>query len=150
MSERGYHLEFTDPGVTLNNSILDVAGKFIVSSMQGGLRSAGTSEPAGVDAPPNYRRADILAPLSKRLIPRLNTAKARRWVGARASFPDSLPVIGAMPGIANLFGAFGHGHYGLGMAPATARLLADAVLDAPANADRSGFSADRFLKGSRR
>ncbi len=145
VSERGYHLEFTDPGVSLNNSILDVAGKFIISPMEGGVRSAGTSEFAHVDAPPNYRRADILAPMSKRLIPRLNTSKSRRWVGSRPSFPDNLPVIGEMPKIRNLYGAFGHSHYGLGMGPATARLLAEAVLEDAPNADRSAVSVGRFL-----
>ncbi|MEM8776111.1 MAG: FAD-binding oxidoreductase [Pseudomonadota bacterium] len=145
VSERGYHLEFTDPQVSLNNSILDVAGKFIMSSMEGGVRSAGTSEFADVDAPPNFKRADILAPMSKRLIPRLNTEHSRRWVGARPSFPDNLPVIGAMPKVKNLYGAFGHSHYGLGMGPATARLLADSIVGVPANADRSAVAVERFL-----
>ena len=145
VSERGYHLEFSHPGVALNHSILDVQGKFIISSMAAGVRAAGTSEFAHVDAPPNFKRADILAPMSKRLIPRLNTAPSRRWVGARPSFPDNLPVIGELPGFRDLFGAFGHSHYGLGMAPATGRILADSVVGAPPNRDRSRLSATRFL-----
>ncbi len=145
VSERGYHLEFSEPGVRLNHSILDVSGKFIISSMEGGVRSAGTSEFADVGAPPNYRRADILAPMSKRLIPRLNTAQSRRWVGARPSFPDSLPVIGRLAGIRNLYGAFGHSHYGLGMAPATGRIVAESIEGSKSNLDRSCVSAERFL-----
>lgn len=145
VSERGYHLEFPEPGVTLNHSILDVAGKFIISSMETGVRSAGTSEFADVNAPPNYRRADILAPMSKRLIPRLNTRQSRRWVGARPSFPDNLPVIGEMPGFEGLYGAFGHSHYGLGMAPATGRILSEAILGVPANVDRSRVGVQRFM-----
>ena len=144
-SERGYHLEFMDPGVELNNSVLDVAGKFIVSSMEGGVRSAGTSEFADVNSPPNYRRADILAPMSKRLVPRLNTSRSRRWVGARPSFPDNLPVIGAVPGFPKLYVAFGHSHYGLGMAPATGRLLAEGLVGTPPNEERSRLSIERFL-----
>ena len=145
VSERGYHLEFPDPRVELNHSILDVAGKFVVSSMERGVRSAGTSEFADVDAPPNYERADILAPMSKRLIPRLNTGQSRRWVGARPSFPDNLPVVGEVPGFHGLYGAFGHSHYGLGMAPATGRILAETILGAPSNADRSRISVQRFV-----
>lgn len=145
ISERGYHLEFTEPGVSLNNSILDVEGKFIISSMEGGVRAAGTSEFAHVDAPPNYKRADMLAPMAKRIVPKLNTEKTRRWVGARPSFPDNLPVIGAMPKVQNLFGAFGHSHYGLGMGPATARLLTETVMGAPSNVDRSAVDVGRFL-----
>ena len=144
-SERGYHLEFPEPGVELKHSILDVAGKFIISSMESGVRSAGTSEFADVNALPNYKRAEILAPMSLRLVPRLNTRQARRWVGARPSFPDNLPVIGEMPGFRDLYGAFGHSHYGLGMAPATARILAETILGAPSNVDRSRISVRRFM-----
>ena len=145
MAERGYHLEFDDPGVRVNNSILDVAGKFIVSSMAGGIRAAGTAEFTNVDAPPNYHRAEILKPLTNRLLPKLNTGKTRRWMGIRPSFPDNLPVIGKVNGYSGLFAAFGHSHYGLGMAPATGRILADDVLGVPNNEDRSAIRIDRFL-----
>ena len=103
------------------------------------------SEFADVEAPPNYKRADILAPMSKRLIPRLNTGQSRRWVGARPSFPDNLPVIGELPAVRNLYGAFGHSHYGLGMAPTTGRILAETITGSVSNADRSSVSVERFL-----
>ena len=83
--------------------------------------------------------------MSKRLVPRLNTEKSRRWVGARPSFPDNLPVIGELPGFKGLYGAFGHSHYGLGMAPATGRIVAEAILGVPSNVDRSSVSVQRFL-----
>ena len=145
IAERGYHLEFTDPGVQVNNTILDVVGKFIVSTMEDGLRSAGTSEFANVTAPPNYRRAEILKPLTKRLLPGLNTGAARRWMGTRPSFPDNLPVIGEVPEFSNLFVAFGHSHYGLGMAPATGRIIAETIVQATTNADRSRIGIQRFM-----
>ncbi len=144
IAERGYHLEFQNPGVSLNNSLLDVSQKFIVSSMEGGIRSAGTAEFAHVDAPPNYRRADILEPLTKRMLPGLNTSEAKRWMGTRPSFPDNLPVIDRMPGFENLFGAFGHSHYGLGMAPGTGRLLAQIVTETHPNVGVDGVRASRF------
>lgn len=145
IAERGYHLEFQNPGVSLNNSLLDVTQKFIVSSMEGGIRSAGTAEFAPVDAPPNYKRADILAPLTKRMLPGLNTSDAKRWMGTRPSFPDNLPVIDRMPGFEKLFGAFGHSHYGLGMAPGTGRLLAQIVTDTQPNTGIDGVGVARFL-----
>lgn len=40
------------------------------------------------------------------------------WMGVRPSFPDNLPAIGELAGLPGLFAAFGHSHYGLGMAPA--------------------------------
>lgn len=144
MAERGYHLEFTEPQVALNNSIQDADAKIIISSMTGGVRVAGTAEFASLDAPPNYARAEALAPLAKRLLPGLNTQVKRRWMGIRPSFPDNLPAIGPIPGFHNLIAAFGHSHYGLGMAPATGRIVAETLAGEPANHDLSMISPGRF------
>jgi len=143
-AERGYHLEFADPGVTLNNSVMDVDGKFVVSSMEDGLRSAGTAEFAGLDAPPNYRRARIFARLTRRLLPDLNTAGAREWMGVRPSFPDSLPCIGEVPGFRGLYAAFGHSHYGLGMAPATGQAIASLLTEGASKINLEPYRIDRF------
>jgi D-amino-acid dehydrogenase len=144
-AERGYHLVFRDPGVSLKHSVMDVDGKFVVSSMLEGLRSAGTAEFAGLDAPPNYARARIFARLTKRMLPALNTAETSEWMGVRPSFPDSLPCIGEVPGRAGLYAAFGHSHYGLGMAPATGRLIAELTTGATPNVDVAPYRVDRFV-----
>lgn len=143
ISERGYHVEFSEPNVTLNNSIMDVAGKFVVSSMLGRVRAAGTTELSGVDLPPDYARARLLERHTKNLFPHLNTSKSNYWMGARPSFPDSLPAIGRLPGFDNLFAAFGHSHYGMGMAPATGKIIANFVSGAPNNADLDMVRPDR-------
>lgn len=143
-SERGYHLVFKDPGVTLKNSIMDVDGKFVASSMEMGLRSAGTAEFIDADAAPNFKRARILADLTKRIIPSLNTQETEEWMGVRPSMPDSLPCIGEITGKPGLFAAFGHSHYGLGMAPMTGRIIADLVTHTIPNIDLAPYSIDRF------
>jgi len=143
-SERGYHLEFVNPGVTLNNSILDVTHKFVTSSMEGGIRSAGTAEFDRLDRPPNYQRAKMLEPLTRSMLPDLNTESAQQWMGIRPSFPDSLPCIDQMPGQQNLFLAFGHNHYGLGMAPQTGEWVADLVTGKAPSVDLSPYRAGRF------
>lgn len=143
-AERGYHLEFIEPDVMLNNSVQDPEAKVILSSMNNGLRVAGTAEFAHVDAPPDYRRAEILAPLSKRLLPGLKTEPRRRWMGIRPSFPDNLPAIGRLSGFRNIVTSFGHGHHGLGMAPVTARLVAADIMETPSNEDLSAISPNRF------
>lgn len=143
-AERGYHLVFKNPGLVLNNSIMDVEGKFVTSSMDSGIRSAGTAEFAGLDAPPDYRRARIFKRLTERMLPDINTDDLEEWMGVRPSFPDSLPCIGELPGLPRLFAAFGHSHYGLGMAPATGRVVADLVTATPPNVDLAPYRADRF------
>ncbi len=143
-SERGYHLLFKDPGVTLNHSIMDVEGKFVTSSMEMGMRSAGTAEFTEADAAPNYKRARILAKLTKRIVPDLDTENTEEWMGVRPSLPDSLPCIGEIPDHPGLFAAFGHSHYGLGMAPMTGRIVADLVTHTRPNIDLAPYAFDRF------
>lgn len=143
-AERGYHVILRDPGVTINNSIMDTHAKFVASSMAAGVRCAGTAEFAGLDAPPDYRRAKVLARNAKRLFPDINTEDSIEWMGSRPSFPDSLPAIGAVPGYQNLFAAFGHSHYGFGMAPATGRIVANIVRGVEPNTDLTPYRIERF------
>lgn len=143
-AERGYHVMFKTPGVELNNSIMDVDLKFVSSSMEGGLRSAGTAEFAGLDAPPTDARAQMLIRQSKTMLPDLDISATETWTGIRPSFPDSLPVLGAVPDRKGLFATFGHSHFGLMMAPRTGELLADTVLGKRINTDLTPFRIDRF------
>ncbi len=143
-AERGYHLVFRDPGITLNNSIMDAQGKFVASSMLAGVRCAGTAEYAGLDAPPDYRRAKMFIRLGRKLFPQLNVDDAEEWMGTRPSFPDSLPCIGEVPGKANLFLAFGHSHYGFGMAPNTGCIVAELISGEQPNVDITPYRIDRF------
>lgn len=143
-AERGYHMTFADPGITLRNSIMDVEGKFVASSMLDGIRCAGTAEFAGIDAAPNYERAKVFEGLARRLFPRIDVSRQTPWMGRRPSFPDSLPAIGEVPGQPGLFVAFGHCHYGLGMAPNTGRIVAGVVAGEPTNIDLSPYAITRF------
>lgn len=144
VSERGYHLRFEQPGVEINNSVLDVERKVIASSMLEGLRIAGTTEFAEIEAPENTQRYDSIMRTAKRLLPDLNTGAARRWMGVRPSFPDGLPILGEFSRHPGLFGAFGHCHYGLMMAPMSGRLVAQQVARGQIDTDVSAFAADRF------
>jgi len=143
-AERGYHLIFTDPGLSLSHSILDADRKFVTSSMEMGVRSAGTAEFAGLDAAPNYRRARVFMRHTKALLPKLNTDACEEWMGARPSSPDSIPYIGPVPGHPGIFCGFGHGHLGLTGAPMTGRMLAALVAGEALNMDMTAYRLDRF------
>lgn len=143
-AERGYHLIFKDPGVTLSNSIMDADHHFVTSSMDMGVRSAGTAEFAGLDAAPNYRRARVFVRHTQALLPKLNTADCEEWMGTRPSSPDSVPYIGPVPGHPGLYCGFGHGHLGLTGAPMTGRMLAALVSAEPLNVDMTPYRLDRF------
>ena len=143
-AERGYHLILKNPGITVNNSIMDADAKFVASSMTSGIRCAGTAEFAGLNAPPDYRRARAFIRLAKNLFPDINTEDTVEWMGSRPSFPDSLPCLGEIPGHGGLFCAFGHSHYGFGMAPNTGRIMAGIITGEPLNIDLTPYRITRF------
>ena len=143
-AERGYHLVFKNPGVTINNAIMNVESKFVASSMNTGLRCAGTAEFAGVDASADYRRARVFARLAKDMFPDLNVEDAEEWMGPRPSSPDSVPFLGEIPGFQNIYAAFGHGHTGLTMAPKTGEVIASLIACEQLDVDMLPYRIDRF------
>jgi len=143
-AERGYHVEFPDAGVTLNNSVMDMELKCVASSMNTGLRIAGTAEFAGLDALPNQKRIDMLMSCAKRIVPDVDFEGVKSWSGVRPSSPDSLPFLGEVPSHKGLFAAFGHSHFGLMMAPKTGEVVTDMLLNRSVNSDYSPFQVNRF------
>ena len=144
MTERGYHVEFSEPGIEVNNSIMDVDAKVVASSMEGGVRVAGQAEFAPIDAPPNKRRQTQLTKVAQSIFPELQTQNRSFWMGRRPSFPDSLPAIGAVEGQPGLFANFGHSHYGLMMAPGSGETLARSLCDERQNISLDAYSLNRF------
>lgn len=143
-TERGYHAMFLDPGVSFNLPINDEARAFFITPMEDGLRIAGTVEIAGLDAPPDERRAKILVAHAKHLFPDLRTEKVRYWMGFRPSTPDSLPFLGPAPGHEGLFLAFGNGHFGMTGGPPSARLVARLITGEAPGIDVTPYRPQRF------
>ena len=143
-TERGYHTTLRTPAVQPSRPIMDCERKFIATPMESGLRIAGTVEIGGLDAPPDYRRADVLQRQGQQLFPGLTFADDSAWMGHRPSLPDSLPVIDRSERYRNVFFAFGHGHLGMTGAPGTARLIADLVAGRTPFIDAGPYSLQRF------
>ena len=143
-AERGYHVTYSDPRVELPMPVFMPEHKFFVTPMEMGLRIAGQSEFAGIDAEPDYRRADILARHMQRILPGLSAADTTKWMGRRPSMPDSMPVIGRATKFANVYYAFGHGHVGLCGGAPTGRIIAELVSGRPPSMDVAPLSAARF------
>lgn len=123
-TERGYHAHLPAPSIELRIPILHKSRGFGLTPMEDGIRAAGTVEFAGLDAAPDERRAEMLAAHARRLFPDLRHEAPRLWLGFRPSFPDSLPVVGAVPGRPGLHLCFGHGHFGMTGGPPSGRMLA--------------------------
>lgn len=68
----------------------------------------------------------------------------RAYHGFRPYLPDHLPAIGPDPRVPGLFHACGHEGAGIGLAPATGQLIADAIRGKRPALDLAPFAPDRF------
>jgi len=143
-TERGYHVMVMGADVGLRIQTLSAERKFVAAPMEEGLRLAGTVEIAGLKAPPNFARADILLRLGRQMFPQLKVGEVKRWMGHRPGTPDSIPVIDTSPRYRNVFFAFGHGHQGLIAGSVTGRLIAELAAGKNPSIDLTPFRADRF------
>ncbi|WP_436103252.1 NAD(P)/FAD-dependent oxidoreductase [Pararhizobium sp. LjRoot238] len=112
-----------------------------------GLRLSGQVELATVDAPPDWRRVDVLMEHAKGTYSGLAGSPAQkmeRWMGHRPSTPDGLPVIGPSSRFPDVIYAFGQGHVGFASGPVTGRIVADQISGRATNINIGVFSPRRF------
>lgn len=146
-TERGYSTQIMAPGITLGHALIWPARAFMVSPTAGGIRVGGTVEMAGLDAPPDFRRAKVTIRHAQTALPRLRIGEARQWMGHRPALPDTVPVISPSSRTKGVFYATGHGHLGVTLAATTARLLADLMTGATPPLDMTPYRIDRFRGG---
>jgi len=143
-TERGYHALMPSPNLQLKVPLIVKNRGFALTPLEDGLCAAGTVEIGGLEAPPNERRAMILAEHAKRLFPSLQTGEPTYWMGFRPSMPDSLPVLDQAPDLPGLFLAFGHGHYGMTSGPPSARLVSQLINGTKPSIDPKPYACTRF------
>ena len=144
-SERGYHIEFVNPSITLRSPVMVASGKFVAHSMKGRLRCAGVVEFGGLDKPASKAPFELLKRQMKEAFPDLEYDRIDEWMGHRPSTADSLPVVGQAPLAANVHLGYGHQHIGLSGGPKTGRWLAQMITGENPNTDLSPFAPDRKL-----
>ena len=144
-TERGYNTTLPVTAFDLKRQLTFGGHGFVVTPLSCGVRVGGAVELAGLDAPPNYQRSEVLLAKAKRFMPGLATEGGTQWMGFRPSLPDSLPAIGAAARDARVTYAFGHGHLGLTQAASTARLVADLMAGRPSALDLAPFRPQRFM-----
>jgi D-amino-acid dehydrogenase len=147
-TERGYHVVISDPGVEPRYPMMPSDGKMACVMTPAGLRLAGQVELAGLDAAPNWKRAEVLLRFARKVYPGipadLPPERVKLWMGHRPSTPDGLPVLGLASGCSDVVHAFGHGHVGLTAAAMTGKIVADLVAGRLPPIDLAPYSAARF------
>ncbi|PLZ02371.1 FAD-dependent oxidoreductase [Burkholderia sp. WAC0059] len=143
-AERGYHVTLQAPGILPRIPTTNKDVGFAVAPMEMGLRFAGTAEYAGLDAPPDMRRARLLLAQGRDMFPGLSADAHTAWMGCRPSLPDGLPVLERMAGRPGLIAAFGNSHFGLTAAPRMGSVVASLALGETPEIDLAPFRSDRF------
>ncbi|MFZ4188055.1 NAD(P)/FAD-dependent oxidoreductase [Streptomyces pseudogriseolus] len=102
-------------------------------------------ERVGFDRSLSLAAVRALAAGATRLFPFLSEVRAlRTYAGFRPYLPDHLPAIGPDPRAPGLFHACGHEGAGIGLAPGTGLLIAQALTGRTPELDLAPFRPDRF------
>ncbi len=129
-SQRGYHVQFAGAQSLVSRTVVLADKKIFVTPMEEGLRVGGTVEIAGLDRPPDLRRAAILERIVRETFKGLEGITPTTWMGHRPCMPDSVPVVGPAVGRPGVWLAVGHGHLGMTDSVNTAKRIAEALLPA--------------------
>ena len=105
-----------------------------------------TVEDAGFDKTVHASQIEDLRRQAVDLLPELAHGRLTdSWAGLRPATPDGLPILGAHPDKPHHWIATGHYRNGILLAPATARVMTQLLLDEPPAGPLDGFSPSRLV-----
>ena len=109
------------------------------------VRITGTLDLTGMDASLNRRRLEMVISAAEPYLRDWRPEEPElEWAGLRPLTPDSLPLIGSVPGLNHLYVATGHGQLGVTLAPATGAAITPLVLEGRVVPEVEPFTVDRF------
>ena len=128
----------------------DLQSSAVVEGTQSGTILIGASrERVGFKEGIDYSVLRLLARQAIELFPILAEVQLlRAYRGFRPYAPDHLPVIGEDAQIKGLWHNAGHEGAGIGLAPASAQLIAESLTGQRAFMDSTPFSPARFMQGA--
>ncbi len=142
---KGYSVTMDRPRVCPTHPMLLPETKVGVTPFDSGYRLGSMMEFVGFDERIPPQRIQQLRDSAEPYLLEPHTASEHNtWYGWRPMTWDSLPIIGAVPKLANGFLATGHNMLGLSLAPATGRLLTELVQGQKPHLDPEPFRPDRF------
>jgi glycine oxidase len=128
---KGQMLAFAARPDLLSHIVLN-GGRYLIPRQDGLILAGSTLEYTGFDKATSQAARAELETFALELLPELAGFPIEtHWAGLRPGSPSGIPYIGPHPEIGGLFFNCGHFRNGFVMAPASARLLADLLLDRP-------------------
>ena len=146
--QRGQIMHLDLPGVVTTKwpVILGFHSHYILAFPESRVVAGATREhDSGYD--PRMTAGGVLEALGEalRVAPGLAGATLHEVrIGLRPASPDGLPVLGALPGLDNVFIATGHGASGLQLGPQSGAMIAGLAQGRAAEIDLAPFAATRF------
>lgn len=142
---RGQILRLEWPGSPLSRIVWG-PNCYVVPRLDGSILVGATVEDAGFDERTTEAGIQGLLDAVHELLPDTKSARLiEARVGLRPATPDELPVIGPDPRVPGLIHASGHYRNGVLLAPITAKLVADWIIEGKADPGLRAFRPDRFL-----
>ncbi len=118
---------------------------YIVPRADGRILSGATVEDVGFDKSLTDSGIEFLRQNALEISPSLGNLEIfDKWSGLRPAAGDGLPVLGAFPAVENLYVATAHYRNGILLAPLTAKILADKIVDNTDSKYLKAFGARRF------
>ena len=122
-------------------------GVYLVPRRDGRLLAGSTYEQVGYDKRVTGGAVQGILERTFRVAPLLADATfADAWAGLRPGTPDNLPILGADPSYSGLYHATGHYRSGILLAPITAQLMLELIVDGAASIDLAPFAPGRFSR----
>ncbi len=118
---------------------------YIVPRADGRILAGSTTEFTGFTKGVTDQAASDLRNMAFEIAPSMDNLQViDSWSGLRPMAADGLPVLGEIEGLDRLFVATAHYRNGILLAPLTAKLAADHLIDGRTDKRLSGFSPNRF------
>ena len=118
---------------------------YIVPRTDGTLLVGATVEDVGFDERTTAAGVRDLLDAACELLPeRWGASFLEARAGLRPATPDELPVLGSDPALPSIVHASGHYRNGVLLAPITARVIADLIVEGKRDASLDAFRPDRF------
>ena len=128
-----------EPGMVRH--IILSEGRYLIPRQDGRILAGSTLEHCGFDQKISKSAREELRQAAITMAPALEKLDIEHhWAGLRPGTPKGIPYIGSCSGIEGLYVNAGHFRNGVGLGPASARLLTDIMMQRPPIVDPRAYS----------
>jgi D-amino-acid dehydrogenase len=147
MAGKGYSITDENPAIKLKIPAILCEARVAITPMNGFMRYGGTMELAAINDKINVRRVQGILDSIPRYFPDMHIGMPKTgdiWHGFRPCSPDGLPYIGVSRKVINLVVAGGHSMMGLGLGPATGKIISEMCNQQKTSVKTDAFDPERF------